>query len=74
MTASDANAVAAWLYPGIYSFYDWEQDAGDLAELLDPEEWGRQYFAADREATWSGSSCSSWRTVAPRSGSGCGRT
>ena len=49
MTASDANAVAAWHYPGVYSFYDWEQDAEDLAELLDPEEWGRRYFAVDRD-------------------------
>ena len=34
MTQSDANAVAAWHYSGSYSFYDWEQDAEDLAELL----------------------------------------
>ena len=49
MTASDASAVAVWHYPGIYSFYDWEQDAEDLAELLDPEGWGRRYFAVDRD-------------------------
>ena len=48
MTRSDATAVAAWHYSGIYSFYDWEQDAEDLAELLNPDEWGRRYFAVDQ--------------------------
>ena len=47
MTADDAEAIAAWHYPGPYAFYDWDQDPGDLAELLDPGEWGRRYFAAD---------------------------
>ena len=47
MTAADASAVAAWRYPEPYAFYDWDQDADDLAELLDPSEWGRRYFAAD---------------------------
>jgi ribosomal-protein-alanine N-acetyltransferase len=47
MTADDAEAIAAWHYPGEYAFYDWDQDPGDLAELLDPGEWGRRYFAAD---------------------------
>jgi ribosomal-protein-alanine N-acetyltransferase len=47
MTAEDADAIAAWHYPGPYAFYDWAQDPGDLAELLDPAEWGRRYFAAD---------------------------
>jgi hypothetical protein len=37
MTAADAHAVAAWRYPGEYSFYDADPD--DLAELLDPAEW-----------------------------------
>src|SRR5438876_11518970 len=52
MTASDAHAVAAWRYPGEYSFYDADADADpdDLAELLDPTEWGRRYFAADDRA------------------------
>jgi [ribosomal protein S18]-alanine N-acetyltransferase len=49
MAQSDANAVAAWHYSGIYSFYDWERDAEDLAELLNPEEWGQRYFAVDQE-------------------------
>ena len=47
MTAEDASAIAAWRYPEPYAFYDWDQDAGDLAELLDPSELGRHYFAAD---------------------------
>jgi [ribosomal protein S18]-alanine N-acetyltransferase len=49
MTAADARAVAAWKYPGDYSFYDADADAGDLAELLNPAEWGHRYFAADEE-------------------------
>lgn len=50
MTAADAQAVAAWRYPGEYSFYDADADPDDLAELLDPAEWGRRYFAADDRA------------------------
>jgi [ribosomal protein S18]-alanine N-acetyltransferase len=50
MTAADAHAVAAWRYPGEYSFYDADADPDDLAELLDPTEWGRRYFAADDRA------------------------
>ena len=47
MTAADAHAVAAWRYPGEYSFYDASADPDDLAELLDPAQWGQRYFAAD---------------------------
>jgi len=47
ITEADARAVAAWHYRGVYAFYDWDQDADDLAEPLDPAEWGRRYFAAD---------------------------
>lgn len=50
MTAADAHTVASWRYPGEYSFYDADADPGDLAELLDPAEWGRRYFAADDRA------------------------
>ena len=50
MTAADAHAVAAWRYPGEYSFYDADADPDDLAELLNPAEWGQQYFAADEIA------------------------
>ena len=47
MTAADARAIAAWRYPEPYDFYDADADPGDLAELLDPAQWGRRYFAAD---------------------------
>jgi ribosomal-protein-alanine N-acetyltransferase len=47
MTAADAQAIAGWRYPEPYSFYDADADPHDLAELLDPSEWGRRYFAAD---------------------------
>jgi [ribosomal protein S18]-alanine N-acetyltransferase len=50
MTAVDAHAVAAWRYPDEYSFYDADADPDDLAELLDPAEWGQRYFAADDTA------------------------
>ena len=54
MTAADAEAIAAWRYPEPYSFYDWVNDADDLAELLDPSEWGRRYFAADADGRLAG--------------------
>jgi len=47
LTAADADAIAGWRYPGEYRFYDFDQDPDDLAELLDPAEWGTRYFAAD---------------------------
>ena len=47
MTAADARAIAGWRYPGEYAFYDADADPADLAELLDPVEWGTRYFAAD---------------------------
>jgi hypothetical protein len=50
MTVADGQTVAAWRYPGDYSFYDADADAEDLAELLNPAEWGHRYFAADEEA------------------------
>jgi [ribosomal protein S18]-alanine N-acetyltransferase len=55
MTAADAEAIAAWRYPEPYSFYDWDQDPDDLAELLDPSGWGRTYFAADEGGRLAGS-------------------
>jgi [ribosomal protein S18]-alanine N-acetyltransferase len=54
MTSADAQAIAAWHYPGEYAFYDWTQDPGDLAELLDPAEWGTRYFAADADGELAG--------------------
>jgi [ribosomal protein S18]-alanine N-acetyltransferase len=50
MTAADAHGIATWRYPGEYSFYDADADPDDLAELLDPAEWGQRYFAADELA------------------------
>jgi ribosomal-protein-alanine N-acetyltransferase len=47
MTADDAQAIAAWRYDEPYSFYDWDRDPDDLAELLDPAQWGRRYFSVD---------------------------
>ena len=49
MTERDARAIAEWRYPGEYAFYDVDADPRDLAELLDPARWGRDYFAADDE-------------------------
>jgi ribosomal-protein-alanine N-acetyltransferase len=49
MVESDAAAVASWHYDGEYTFYDFDQDAGDLAELLDPAGWGNSYYAVDDE-------------------------
>jgi ribosomal-protein-alanine N-acetyltransferase len=47
MTHSDAQTVATWRYPAEYAFYDADADPQDLAELLDPTEWGQRYFVAD---------------------------
>ena len=47
LTQADAEAVAAWRYPGEYSFYDWTADADDLAELLDPNARGEAYVAVE---------------------------
>jgi ribosomal-protein-alanine N-acetyltransferase len=54
MTAADATAIGAWRYPGEYRFYDVDQDPGDLAELLDPAEWGTRYLAADARGELAG--------------------
>jgi [ribosomal protein S18]-alanine N-acetyltransferase len=54
MTEADAQAVAAWHYPAPYTFYDWTQDPDDLAELLDPAEWGTRYFAVDADGELAG--------------------
>ena len=54
LTAADADAIAGWRYPGEYSFYDLERDPDDLAELLDPAEWGTRYFAADARGELAG--------------------
>ena len=51
MDKTCARAIAAWHYEGAYSFYDMDQDAEDLAELLDPHSWPDHYYAVmDAEA------------------------
>jgi [ribosomal protein S18]-alanine N-acetyltransferase len=47
MTQEDAEAVASWHYPAPFSFYDWDQDPDDLAELLDPKLRAEHFVAAD---------------------------
>ena len=49
MTQADAEAVAAWRYPGEYAFYDFTADPDDLALLLDPARRGDTFHAADGE-------------------------
>ena len=50
-----ARAIAAWRYAGVYAFYDWANDPDDLAELLEPGNWGRAYHAAlDRDGALVG--------------------
>jgi len=49
MTQADAEAVAAWRYPGEYAFYDFTADPDDLALLLDPIRRGDTFYAADGE-------------------------
>jgi ribosomal-protein-alanine N-acetyltransferase len=49
LTQADAEALAAWRYPGEYAFYDFTADPLDLALLLDPERRGGMFHAADGE-------------------------
>ena len=46
MTQADAVEVSGWRYPPPYDFYDATADAGDLAELLDPELRAGNYLVA----------------------------
>jgi ribosomal-protein-alanine N-acetyltransferase len=46
MNQADAVEVSSWHYPPPYDFYDATADAGDLAELLDPELRAGNYLAA----------------------------
>jgi len=51
MDETCARAIAAWHYESVTSFYDMDQDAEDLAELLDPHSWPDHYYAVmDAEA------------------------
>jgi ribosomal-protein-alanine N-acetyltransferase len=49
LTEADALAIARWHYDEPYTFYDADQDADDLAELLDPASWVEVYHAVDDE-------------------------
>jgi ribosomal-protein-alanine N-acetyltransferase len=51
LTQADAEAIAVWHYPEPFSFYDWAEDPGDLAELLDPALRGDAYFAVEDDAS-----------------------
>src|SRR4051794_39830193 len=46
MDAEKAEAIAAWRDGGGDAFYDWVNDPGDLAELLEPGNWNGMYHAA----------------------------
>jgi [ribosomal protein S18]-alanine N-acetyltransferase len=49
MEQEDAGAVAGWRYPEPFSFYDWESDPDDLAELLDESARGGGYVAVEND-------------------------
>jgi [ribosomal protein S18]-alanine N-acetyltransferase len=47
LTQADAEAIAAWRYPGEYAFYDWTAEPDDLALLLDPLRRRDAFHVAD---------------------------
>ena len=49
LTQADAEAVAAWRYPGEYAFYDFTAEPDDLALVLDPARRGDAFHAVDGE-------------------------
>jgi ribosomal-protein-alanine N-acetyltransferase len=49
MDEDHAHAIASWHYEGLYAFYDMENDAEDLEELLDPGSWNDHYYAVTDE-------------------------
>ena len=46
MSQHDAETIADWRYKPPYDFYNWPADERDLAELLDSEQRGENYFSA----------------------------
>jgi [ribosomal protein S18]-alanine N-acetyltransferase len=44
MSQLDAEEIAGWRYPPDYSFYNWDADPDDLAELLNANARANQYF------------------------------
>ena len=65
------TAVAAWHYKDEYAFYDFEADADDLAELLDPAGWGDTYTPPMVMTGRSRGSSSSRQTDVVDVGSAC---
>lgn len=45
MAENYARSIAGWHYDGAYRFYDMDQDAEDLADLLKPLGWTDRYYA-----------------------------
>ena len=45
MKQEDAYQIALWHYEAPYDFYDWDRDAEDLAELLNPQSWQEAYYS-----------------------------
>jgi ribosomal-protein-alanine N-acetyltransferase len=75
MTAEDAEAIAAWHYPGPYAFYDWEQDPGRPRRAARPGRVGPPLLRRRRRGELAGFFVfKPRRGTAPRSASGCGPT
>jgi [ribosomal protein S18]-alanine N-acetyltransferase len=54
MTQAEAEQIATWRYPGEYAFYDADFFGDDLAELLDPDRRGDEYWSATGDGTLEG--------------------
>lgn len=54
MNQKDAEIISKWQYSGSYSFYNAENDAEDLEELLDPEQRGYHYYSAFKDEELAG--------------------
>jgi ribosomal-protein-alanine N-acetyltransferase len=49
MSQADAEVIAAWHYPEPFSFYDWDSEPDELAELLDPTLRGDEHVSVEDE-------------------------
>jgi [ribosomal protein S18]-alanine N-acetyltransferase len=47
MSQADAETIAGWHYPEPFSFYDFDADPNDVAELLDATSRGEDYVAVE---------------------------
>ena len=45
MTVAYAEQIAQWRYPGIYAFYNLDQDPEDRDDFLDPRQWQDRCYA-----------------------------